>query len=136
MRTYNKKKRQKAAWYRSKYGDAEPRKYRKPVPKISKRQSKRLSVYHARVKVWKRGRNCVGNVIRYKGKPVCNPKEHPCQDCHHSRGRLGPLLMDERFWIPVCWRLHAFIGEHPAAAVELKLLASGPWNTLPRQEAA
>lgn len=47
-------------------------------------------------------------------------------DVHHSRGRLGSLLMDARFWIPVCRICHNWIHANPAAAREAGLL--GPWH--------
>jgi hypothetical protein len=57
----------------------------------------------------------------------------PMEDCHHIRGKLGPLLMDQRFWTPVCRFHHWWIGAHPAVARALGLLPpAGEWNTLPK----
>lgn len=40
-------------------------------------------------------------------------------DCHHIRGRNGDLLLDERYWLPVCRQCHDFIGEHGKIARNL-----------------
>lgn len=68
---------------------------------------------------------------------VCHKK--PTSDVHHSRGRLGPLLMDQRFWIPVCRTCHDWIGSNPDAARKLTwksiavLCAKGEWNSPPAE---
>lgn len=61
-------------------------------------------------------------------------------DVHHSRGKLGPLLIDQRFWIPVCRTCHDWIGSNPDAARKLTwngipvLCAKGEWNSQPGDE--
>lgn len=91
------------------------------VRAVSKRNAKRLREYNKEAKIWKRGRLCkcfdlYGHI-------------HQCTDVHHQRGKLGPLLMDKRFWIPVCRGLHNWIGAHPAEARKLGLLCHpGEWN--------
>lgn len=48
---------------------------------------------------------------------------------HHQRGRLGSLLMDERFWIPVCAGCHDFIHNNISVARRLGLICeAGKWN--------
>ena len=48
---------------------------------------------------------------------------------HHKRGRLGALLMDKRFWIPVSARGHRKIHDAPDWARANGLLAHiGEWN--------
>jgi len=44
-------------------------------------------------------------------------------ECHHMRGRNGKLLMDERYWLPVCRKCHRFLTEHSKLARELGLSA-------------
>ena len=52
---------------------------------------------------------------------------------HHSRGRLGPLLLDTRFYKYVCNAGHAYIGDNPEMARGDGLLcAKGEWNTPPK----
>jgi len=51
---------------------------------------------------------------------------------HHQRGRSGTLLLDERFWKPVCAAAHALIQEHPDIARRTGLLCQrGDWNRPP-----
>ena len=52
---------------------------------------------------------------------------------HHQRGRLGPLLMDQRFWIPTCQECHDFIHNNIEAARRLGFICEkGDWNTPPK----
>ena len=63
---------------------------------------------------------------------ACCPS--PAADVHHSRGRLGDLLMDERYWVPVCRVCHDWIHSNMDAARDLVwegrplLCARGDWN--------
>lgn len=41
-----------------------------------------------------------------KHNPYCRVTNTPADDIHHSRGRVGDLLLDTRYWIPVCRRVH------------------------------
>lgn len=57
-------------------------------------------------------------------------KQAPTTDVHHSRGKIGALLCDMRFWIPVCRNCHDWIGSNPEEARSLGLLCQpGEWNT-------
>lgn len=57
------------------------------------------------------------------------------QDVHHARGRISTLLIDRRFWLPVCRTCHNWIQEHPSKARELGLLVElGKWNSPPRDK--
>lgn len=53
-------------------------------------------------------------------------------DVHHSRGRRGKLLLDQRYWIGVCGGpqgCHGWIHAHPAEARKLGLFGEvGSWN--------
>lgn len=59
---------------------------------------------------------------------------------HHSRGRLGPLLLDQRFWIPVSMAGHQWIDSHREEARKREwmgiplLCARGNWNALPPEK--
>lgn len=111
-------------WKRIKY-PSRPSKQQSRLRSISKLRQKRLVMYRKMVKAWallKENRTC-----RYPG---CN-KGNP--DVHHSRGRAGALLLETRFWIPLCRRHHEWIGAHPRAAREVGLLAEvGQWNVMPK----
>lgn len=54
---------------------------------------------------------------------------HYAKEIHHTYGRVGSLLLDEKFWKPVCRECHNWIGAHPKAARERGLIAPlGQWN--------
>jgi hypothetical protein len=53
-------------------------------------------------------------------------------EVHHVLGRLGTLLIDERFWLPVSRRGHAFIHENIySARIHGWIAATGDWNRCP-----
>lgn len=54
----------------------------------------------------------------------------PATDLHHSRGRLGKLLLDTRFWVALCRTCHRWCHDNPAAARKVGLMCKkGLWNT-------
>lgn len=58
---------------------------------------------------------------------------HDATEPHHSRGKLGSLLCDTRFWIPVCRAAHTWIDANREKARELGLLCKrGEWNKQPK----
>ena len=127
----------KALWYRAKYGDNPPAKPRYRIRPRSKRRAKLDGQYNRRATEWKEGRLCACIGLRDgEGRLLCGQASHLCEDVHHTRGRAGTLLLDERFWLPVCRGAHRFIQENPAEARRLGLLCGvGQWNT-PVKEAA
>jgi len=60
---------------------------------------------------------------------------HRATHVHHSRGRLGALLTDTRYWVPVSAVGHQWIHDNPEAARAKKwwgiplLCKKGKWNT-------
>ena len=50
--------------------------------------------------------------------PVCKRCSGKASDAHHQKGRIGSLLLDKRFWIPVCRSCHDWITEFSTAAIE------------------
>ncbi len=42
----------------------------------------------------------------------------PATEIHHRKGRVGPLLMDETYWMAVCRYAHRQIHENPKIAKE------------------
>lgn len=103
------------------------KKPRKTVNHVSKVRSAQLREYSRTVKAWKalpENRMC--------GFP--GGCEKPTTDCHHSRGKVGALLTDARWWKPLCRTHHDWVGNHPVEARALGLIApSGEWNTSPEQ---
>ena len=60
--------------------------------------------------------------------PHCEAALHCCsgssQTVHHRRGRIGNLLLDERYWTVCCLECHVWIETNPAEAKELGLSES------------
>ena len=40
-------------------------------------------------------------------------------EIHHKRGKIGNLLTDERFFLPVCRHHHNYIHDNPSIAMRL-----------------
>lgn len=56
-------------------------------------------------------------------------RDRPSSQIHHIRGRLGPLLLDERYWLAVSWEGHRWIHDNPAIARKRGWIAGqGQWN--------
>jgi hypothetical protein len=49
---------------------------------------------------------------------------HFAEEVHHAKGRIGALLLDERFWVPLCSAGHQWVTEHPIEAQRLGLSVS------------
>ena len=104
------------------------RKPRRPIARVSKRQSARKRLYAAMAH-------------RFKlDHPLCQacPKVRPgkpqrwTDDVHHSHGKIGELLFYVPWFVAVCRECHNWIGNHPAAARKLGLLCElGQWNKQP-----
>lgn len=89
-------------------------KQRTPINKVSEKRGKELNQYATLKAKFILNKWCV-----YHGKP-CLPV-----DIHHQMGRVGfaddkeiPLLLDTRYWIPVCRIAHNWITEHSKEAIE------------------
>ena len=75
----------------------------------------------------------------YERKKRIFLREHPfcgCSECskrskdlHHSRGRAGPLYLDERYWLALCREHHDVCRDDPDRARKLGILcAKGKWG--------
>lgn len=103
--------------------DEVPKRKPKRIRGVSRARSKRLKAYSKRAAEWKNGKACCF--------PNCTKE---AADVHHWRGRIGSLLTDERYWLPVCRTHHRWIGDNPNEARCMGLLApTGLWNTTERQ---
>ena len=110
----------KAPWYIAKYPNGVPKTARRPVRKFSSRRRIQIERYKLKARNW------ITAQKKCSGMPGCFqiPSE-----VHHTRGRQGPLLLDERFWIGVCRKCHVWIHRNPNEARSLGLLAPmGQWN--------
>lgn len=58
-------------------------------------------------------------------------------DLHHSKGRRGKLLLDQRYWIPLCREMHSWVHSHPGEARTMSwrgiplIAPEGEWNKQP-----
>jgi hypothetical protein len=93
-----------------------------PINKVSCSHRKMLEKYNKKRKMWIRGKKCGATF------------PHDCTKdkdltTHHMQGRVGyadeyarendiPLLLDERFWLPVCLDAHQYIEANPKFAWE------------------
>ncbi len=95
----------------------------KPVKRFMRPSSKRMTklrrLYLEIRNQWISGKTCAVH-----GRP-CRATE-----CHHVRGRTGTLLIDKRFWIPVCTAGHAWIHEEIQAARAQGFIQK--WGQAPR----
>lgn len=66
-----------------------------------------MALYVAKKKVWIKGKRC-----------AVHPKL-PAVDIHHMKGRVGKLLLDERYWLPVSRKGHIKIENNPLWAKEM-----------------
>jgi hypothetical protein len=85
-----------------------------PINKVSDKRGKELNQYAALKKKFMLNRWC-----EYHGRP-CLPTE-----IHHLMGRVGfadekeiPLLLDTRYFIPVCRLAHEWITQNSKEAIE------------------
>lgn len=54
--------------------------------------------------------------IVFLGKPenkICPITKKPTTDVHHSKGRVGSLFLDERYWIALSREGHKYVEENP-----------------------
>lgn len=84
------------------------------INKVSEKRGKELNQYATLKAKFMLNLWCA-----YHGKP-CLPT-----DVHHQMGKVGfaddkeiPLLLDTRYWIPVCRVAHDWITEHSKEAIE------------------
>jgi hypothetical protein len=88
-------------------------KEKEPINKVSDKRGKELSQYAALKKKFMLNRWC-----QYHGRP-CLPTE-----IHHAKGRTGfnengvPMLLDVRYFVPLCREAHKYIEENPQFAKE------------------
>lgn len=87
---------------------------KKPIDKVSEARGFNLRQYASMKKKFMFNKWCA-----YHGRP-CLPV-----DIHHQMGRVGfaddkeiPLLLDTRYWIPVCRIAHEWITQHSKEAIE------------------
>lgn len=89
------------------------------ISSISDKRKANLKQYEKLKRVWLKGRKCC--------YPGCNSL---VVDVHHLRGRIGKLLCEQRYWLPLCRPHHDWVGRNPEEARKMGLLCEkGKWNT-------
>ena len=83
--------------------EKKPRRY---IRVRSKKRAAQERKYRQRVKEWIEGKRC-----------AVFPELRATQ-CHHQKGRIGDLLLNEDFWLPVSGAGHVFIHQYPKVAYE------------------
>jgi hypothetical protein len=98
---------------------------RQRIRRVSLARGRSLRQYAKAVAAW---------LTRPENRRCCVPGcPRHTDDPHHSRGRVGRLLLDERFWRPVCRRHHDRVKDDPTWARAVGLLPPvGQWNTIPK----
>lgn len=97
------------------------------------------AIRRTRVRQRSKQMDALMQVYRWQKKAfMAKPENRMCgvfpwlkaQDIHHIRGRVGPLLLDERFWLPVSRFGHNWIEQHRQEAQRRGWLAgAGEWNS-------
>lgn len=91
-----------------------------PIAKVSESMGKQLNQYAAKKAKWVKGKKCAAKF------------PHDCNGgltVQHMCGRVGyadewarenemPLLLDVRFWMPLCLNAHVYVNDHPKWASE------------------
>jgi hypothetical protein len=90
------------------------------MKRVSDRQKERLKAYYkVRDTFMKAHPKCQW--------PTCNKA---ATDCHHSRGRAGSLISDERHFRALCREHHNLCSSEPNLARSVSMLCErGLWNS-------
>jgi len=91
----------------------------KYIKRSTPKRAKQTRLYNKLVASWK-----VGKVCEF---PYCRSK---ADHCHHSRGRVGRLLLAQEHWIALCEHHHHWVHENIKQAREMGLFCElGQFNT-------
>lgn len=117
------------------YNFAGKRFRKRPLKKVSRSQRSRLRVYFGlQQEFLDREENKVCRACTVRRESGENILLQPSSEVHHTRGRNGALLNDERYWLPTCHECGRWIHAHPKRARELNLLApANLWGCPDRQ---
>lgn len=89
----------------------------KSIQPYSKRRKEQQKLYSEQIKVFKEKNNCC--IARVS--PECTGCDAKYITISHTKGRIEDLLLDEKYWQPICFFCHQWITEHPKEAKELGL---------------
>lgn len=103
----------------------------KPIKPVSDSRSKQMQEYLKARRKRLQGKLCEARGTRVAGEWVCSPQDHMARDVHHQKGKLGPLLNDQRFWMGLCRQSHSWIDHHRTLAKQLGWILPN-WNSMPK----
>jgi len=99
----------------------------KVIPKMSEKRAKQIEEYMKKRKDYLRERPLCNAWSRIHGWAMDAGlkafRRERATEIHHKRGRIGKMLLDERFWVAVSRTSHNWIHAHPTEARKLGLLA-------------
>jgi hypothetical protein len=107
----------KALW--TKINPPPKKKVVKRIRKVSVKRAKQLNAYESSVRA-------------FMDQHLICQRCHvfPSIHCHHSRGRIGMLLLAVQFWRALCVQCHTWCHAHPDAARREGLICEkGKWNS-------
>jgi len=107
----------------SKFGQLVTRIHRPKKKKALTAVQKRKIIYEKLKPVWRSQPTNHYCSAHCKGHNLFTPAEnYP----HHKKGRVGDLLNDVRYWMPICYNCHRWIHDHVDASYQLGwLIKSG-----------
>lgn len=86
------------------------------IRSVSKARAKQLRIYRLKVMEFLLTHPMCRVCLDEKIEGMIVPQPRVAEDVHHRRGRVGRLLLEERFWMPVCRIHHDAIHQNPAWA--------------------
>lgn len=81
-----------------------PLKQSRTIDKASPKRKENLTLYAQQARQWIAGKRCA----------CCGD---PATDVHHKKGRTNDLLLEKKYWLPVCRPCHNLITEDSAWAI-------------------
>lgn len=80
----------------------------KPIPKVSEKRKLDNIIYNSeRIKF-----------LMLPENKICPITKQPTTDIHHSKGRIGSLFLDKKYWIALSREGHKKVEENPEWAKE------------------
>ena len=81
------------------------------IKPVSEKRSKELTIYHSLKESW----------LSRPENRYCAVKTGDClgqaTEVHHKKGRENLLLLDQKYWLPICRNCHRFITDNSRWAI-------------------
>ncbi len=99
------------------------RKPKKPIPKVSSKMRRKLSVYRVkRERYLGENDRCEVGPVLWNADILESNCSYSATEVHHKKRRLGENLNDEATWIATCPECHRYVETHASTARRLGLL--------------